>query len=116
MIKNITKNKIIIKDHKIADTIFSRGLGLMFSRKSDFNYGLIFDLERETRIGASIHMYFVFFPINIVFLDAQKRIVDIKLGLKPFKTITPKSKCRYVIELPMKCNQKLYSVGNRFNW
>jgi len=116
MIKNITKNKVIIKEQRIADTIFSRGLGLMFSRKADFNYGLVFDLERETRIGASIHMYFVFFPINIVFLDSKKKIVDIKLGLKPFRTVTPKAKCRYVIEFPTKYGSKMYSIGNRLNW
>ena len=116
MIKNVTKSKIIIKNHKVADTIFSRGLGLMFSKKVNFNYGLIFDLERETRIGASIHMCFVFFPINIVFLDSKRRVVDIKLGLKPFRTITPKEKCRYVIELPIKFGKKLYSIGNKFNW
>ena len=116
MIKNISKKKKIIDKHKVADTIATRGIGLMFSRKSKFNYGLVFDLERETRIGASIHMFFVFFPINIVFLDASKRVVAFKLNLRPFGMTTPSRKCRYVIELPTKYGKKYYSVGDRLSW
>lgn len=116
MIKNITKNKKITDKHKIADTILSRGIGLMFSKKSSFNHGLVFDLERETKIGASIHMFFVFFPINVLFLDSKRKIVDIKFNLKPWQITSPKKKCRYVIELPTKYNKKYVSVGDRLSW
>jgi hypothetical protein len=116
MIKNVSKNKIIIKNHKIADNMFSRAKGLMFSKKSAFDYGLIFDLERDTRIGASIHMFFVFFPINIVFLDSKKRVVDVKIKLMPFRATKPKRKCRYVIELPIKYDKRYVSIGDQFSW
>ena len=116
MIKNISKNKIITAKHKVADTVFSRGLGLMFSRKKNFDYGLVFDLERETRTGASIHMFFVFYPINLVFLDAQKRVVDTRIGLKPWQMAMPRAKCRYVIELPTKYGKKFFSLGDKLSW
>lgn len=116
MIKNISKKKKIISSHRIADNMFSRAKGLMFSRQKDFDYGLIFDLERETKIGASIHMFFVFFPINLVFLDSNKRIIDLKLGLKPWQMTKPKTKCRYIIELPVEYGKKFFSVGDRISW
>ena len=88
----------------------------MFSKKSKFNYGLIFDLERETIVGASLHMLFVFYPINVIFLDSNKRIVDIKTNFKPFTMYSTNKKCRYLIELPEKIDKKYYSLGNRINW
>ena len=116
MIKNITKNKIIIKNKKIANTITLRGLGLMFSKESNFNYGLIFDLERETIIGASLHMFFVFYTINVIFLDSKKRIVDIKSSFKPFTLYSTKKKCRYIIELPKNIDSKFYALNDQISW
>lgn len=118
MIKNISKKKNIIASHRVADNMFSRAKGLMFSREKDFDYGLIFDLERETNIGAGIHMFFVFFPINVLFLDANKEIIDIKFELKPWQMTRPRSckKCRYIIELPIKYGKKFYSVGDKLSW
>lgn len=116
MIRNISQKKNIIATHRIADNVFSRAKGLMFSREKNFDYGLIFDLERETKIGASIHMFFVFFPINVVFLDSKKKIIDIKLGLKPWQMTKPRDKCRYIIELPAKYGKKLFSIGDKLNW
>jgi hypothetical protein len=116
MIKNITKKKLIISDYKIANTVFSRGLGLMFSRKSKFNYGLIFDLERETVIGASLHMFFVFYPINVIFLNSKKQIVDIKTDFRPFTFYSTNKKCRYIIELPKNIGLRYYSLNDRISW
>lgn len=116
MIRNITKKKLIISKQKIAKTIFSRGLGLMFSRKSKFDYGLIFDLERETTVGSSLHMFFVFYPINVIFLDSKKKIVDIKENFKPFTIYNTSKKCRYLIELPITRDRKFYSINDIISW
>lgn len=117
MIKNISKKKIVILKHKMADNMFSRAKGLMFSKKSNFDYGLVFDLERETRFGASIHMFFVFFPINVVFLDSKKQIIDLKLDLKPWQMTKPsRQKCRFILELPTKYGKRYLSIGDRLSW
>jgi len=100
MLVNKTTNKTIIKDIRVASNFFAKLKGLMFERKERFNYALIMVLKNETRIGASIHMLFVFFPIAVFFLDAKKRIVD-KTLLKPFSlNYTPKRACKYIVELP----------------
>ena len=113
MILNKTTNKKIISKKKIADTFLKRAIGLMFSFKKNFNYGLIFDLKRETVTGAGIHMFFVFFSINVLFLDKNKKIVDYK-RLRPFTIYQPVKKIRYIIELPVRCNN--YKINDKVEW
>lgn len=113
MILNKTTNKKIISKTKIADTFLKRAIGLMFSSKKKFDFGLIFDLKRETITGAGIHMFFVFFSINVLFLDKNKRIVDYKT-LKPFTMYQPVKKIRYIIELPVEF--KNYKINDKVEW
>lgn len=116
MIKNTTQNKIIISKQKIANNFCSRALGLMFSSKNKFNFGLIFDLERETTVGSSLHMFFVFYSINVIFLNKDKEIVDIKENFKPFTLYSTKEKCKYIIELPISITKKHYKLGDKISW
>lgn len=49
----------------------------------------------------TIHMLFVFFPIDVVWLDKNKKVVDKRENVKPFTPwITPGKAAKYVIELP----------------
>jgi uncharacterized membrane protein (UPF0127 family) len=95
MLKNITKNTIISKKLKFCNSLFSKATGLMFSKKKD--RALVFDFFKEKII--SLHMLFVFYPIDVLFLDDKKRVVEIKQNLKPFRLYTPKKKARFVIEV-----------------
>jgi len=82
MLFNSLTGKTLIQKTKKANSSWSRFKGLMFEQKKKFDYALIFELDSETKVGASIHMMFVFFPIDIVYLDASKKVVD-KTTLKP---------------------------------
>ncbi|MBW3022673.1 DUF192 domain-containing protein [Candidatus Woesearchaeota archaeon] len=68
----------------------------MLSKKPDF--GLIFVFRSELR--RSLHMFFVFYPIDVLFLDSSGKVVEIKENFKPFSAYFPKKKSKYVIELP----------------
>jgi len=97
MITNTTKKTIMVKNKKILKNIFSKSLGLMFSKKiKDKGFIFIFSKERVH----SIHMLFVFFPIDILFLDKKKKVIEIKKNLKPFSFYSSKTKAKYFIELP----------------
>ena len=81
----------------LADSFISRFMGLMF--RKDPEKGLILKLpSTRSRRGSSIHMFFMRFPLDIIFLDADKKIVDM-VSIKPWKTYTPKAPSKYVIEL-----------------
>jgi len=68
----------------------------MFSKKKDQVLVLINKKETNT----PIHMWFVFYPIDVVWLNSKKEVVFIKRSLRPFKSINPKVKARYVLEFP----------------
>jgi len=81
-----------------ADNSLKRARGLMFRRKLD--KALVFLLDRETKIGAAIHSYFVLFSFDIIWLDKERRVVDMRT-VRPFRLIEiPKKAAKYFIELP----------------
>ena len=99
--KNATRKKGLVKRVRFADSFLAKAKGLMFERKERFDYALVFPFGSETRLGASIHMLFVFFPITAVYLDSKKQVVDIAV-LKPFTpNYTPRKPAAFLIEMPV---------------
>jgi len=79
--------KCIISNVERADTLFKRTFGLMFRWCIKNNYGLLFSLERQ--IECDVHMLFVLFDIDILFLDSSNTIVK----TETLKSWTGHSKC-----------------------
>lgn len=97
---NRTKKIVIENKVKVASDFFSQLKGLMFEAKKNFDYALVFPLSVEGRFSASIHCLFVFFPIDVVYLDKDKKVIDIIKNVKPFTFFKmPKKKAKYFIEL-----------------
>lgn len=116
MLFNKTKKNKIISRVKIADSFFLRFKGLMFEKKKRFDYALVFPLESKGRLEASIHMLFMFFPIDVLWLDEQKRVVDKREALKPWiLNATPKKAAKYIIELPQGKAKEIL-LGNQLVW
>jgi len=83
-----------IKEGEYCATFWKKFRGLMFSRPKN----LIFVLDREMRWGAIVHMFFVFYPIDVYWLDKNKCVVDKRIHLKPFHIAIPRKKAQYIIE------------------
>ena len=94
-IKNKTKKTLLAKNAKLCKDILSKSLGLMFSSKAR---PLIFTFKNEKIIP--LHMLFVFYPIDVLFLDKNKTVTETKENFRPFTFYTPKNNAMYVIELP----------------
>lgn len=93
---NISK-ETELGESEIADTFFSRLMGTMFKKKLE--KGLILTLPNtRSRRGSAIHMFFVRFPLDIIFADKDKKVVD-TVTIDPWKTYTPKAPAMYVIEM-----------------
>jgi len=84
MLFNKTTNKKIVDKSFLAKTHWQKMKGLMFEAPQNFDYALVFVLPRESVVNASIHMLFVFFPIDVVYLNKEKKVVDIVRNLQPF--------------------------------
>ena len=112
---NKTKNKKIIENVKFANNSFLRFKGLMFESKDNFDYALVFDFPNETKIGASLHMMFVFFPIDVLFLNSEKQVID-KTTMTPWQfNYTPKKPAKYVVEMP-KGKENVVLIGDYLKW
>lgn len=115
MLRDVTTRKTITGRVRIADTMLLRMKGLIFADEKGFDYALVFVLPRETRAGASVHMMFVPFPIDIVYLDAEKRVLE-KATLVPWMlNYTPKKAAKYFVELPVGLAGGV-AVGNVLEW
>ena len=113
IIKNVTKNTIIGTNFKFCSNNFSKFMGLMFSRKK--NNTLIFKFNKEKII--SLHMFFVFYPIDVLFLDKNKIVVEIKENFMPFTFYTPVRKAKYIIEIPNKTIKKTKTrIGDKISF
>jgi uncharacterized membrane protein (UPF0127 family) len=99
MINNITKNTFLCKNKKILRSMLSTTKGLMFSKKI-IDTGYIFVLDKPARI--KLHTFMVFFPIDVLFLNENRIVIEIKENLRPFMFYSSKNKIKYVVELPEK--------------
>jgi hypothetical protein len=92
-VKNTTKKTTISKSAVLYTSLFKKAQGLMFSRQRD----LIFAEEEERYIP--LHMWFVFYQLDVLYLNKKKQLVEIKENFRPFTFYYPQKKAQYVLEL-----------------
>ena len=81
----------------VADSFISRFKGLMMVK--NLERGLILKLpSQRSRRASGIHMFFMRIPLDIIFTDSKKKVVDV-VALDPWTTYTPVEPAKYVIEL-----------------
>jgi uncharacterized protein len=98
VIRDLTTGKTIATRLVRCDTFWKRGRGLMFRRTLAEDEAYLFVERRESVAQAAIHMFFVFFPIAVLWLDREKRVVDMALA-RPFRPYyAPHSPAQYYVE------------------
>jgi uncharacterized membrane protein (UPF0127 family) len=90
--------KVLADKVELAETFWRRFLGLMFRRNFRKGQALLFKLAKSGRYG--VHMFFVRFPIDLLYLNQDFVVVDIRRELGPWRIHRPKVKANYIIELP----------------
>ena len=89
---------------KRCKTISSQIKGLMFSRRKNLMF------VYNNPIYVDLHMLFVFFNVDALYVNDDREIVEIK-HMKPFRlTYKAKHKAKYVIELTEK---HMFNVGDK---
>ncbi len=74
--------------------------GLTFRRSLSPDEALLLVGSTQTRLEAAIHMFFVFFPIGVVWLTQEGKVVDTLLA-RPFRPLyVPRAPARDVLEGP----------------
>jgi len=83
-IRNQRTGRVVLERAKVCSTFWSHFKGLQLSRRLPEGEGLIFTTGKEGRSHTAIHMFFVFFSIGVIWLDASGRVVDVRLA-KPWR-------------------------------
>ena len=92
--KNITQGTLLADNCDYACTFFARFKGLQLRRDFPGGCGLLI------KPCNSIHMFFMRFPIDVVFIDVNNTILYIEESIKPWKISKVVSKSKCVLELP----------------
>ncbi|MCL7414818.1 MAG: DUF192 domain-containing protein [ANME-2 cluster archaeon] len=87
---------ILAREVKYANNIFSRTLGLMFHKEIPPDFAMVFSLRKPTTVG--IHMLFVRFAIDVIFLDEDKKVIGTGT-LKPWLGHQQMKGVKYLIEM-----------------
>ena len=96
--ENETQGQTLVQSVQRADSFLTRLRGLTFRRSLGQDEGLLLVGRRESRSDASIHMFFVFFAIGVLWLDGENRVVD-KIVARPFRPFyAPRSPAIGVLE------------------
>ncbi|MEW6593009.1 MAG: DUF192 domain-containing protein [Candidatus Hadarchaeota archaeon] len=95
---NQTTGKPVARKTEVADTFWKRFRGLMMRRRLAEGGGMLFKFGNPGRYG--IHMFFMRFPIDLVYLDSDFLVVELKEKIKPWRIYRPKNKASYLVELP----------------
>ena len=88
-------NSIIANDLKIAKSLIDRTIGLMFVKETKGFDALLLEPCN------SVHNFFVRFPIDLIFLNADMKIVKLVKCFKPWRMTGIYLKARKVLELPV---------------
>jgi len=97
IIFNRSKGFVISEDCGIADSFFSRFRGLMLSKPKD----LVLVSPREDINSSAIHMLFMRFPIDVIWLNSNMVVVDVRKRIQPnrLKIFKSRSSAKFVVEL-----------------
>lgn len=105
---------ILSRKITLCESVWRKGTGLMFHRKRD-DFAFVFPFKKAMKL--QITMWFVFFPIDILFLDKEGYIIEVVENLKPFSYYFAKRKAFTFVELPAGTVKKeSLQLGNGVEW
>lgn len=85
----------VVAEHvEVADGIMSRFMGLMFRPSLPDGHGL------ALRPCNSIHMFFMRFPLDVLFVDGDGKVLRVLDSIKPWRASTLVRGSKGAIELP----------------
>ena len=118
-----SQNFALISSHSFSNLIVitalddkSKKQGLMGVKELDGYNGILFIYDKPKKVN--IWMYNTFIPLDIIFIDEQKKIVSIEKGSPSnVKIISSRVKVIAVLEIPFGCANNLnLKPGDILKW
>ncbi|HKB85528.1 MAG TPA: DUF192 domain-containing protein [Ignavibacteriaceae bacterium] len=114
----ISSDSVQVKiDIQIANTEFDRQLGLMFRKSMDENQGMLF-IFPDVQVR-SFWMRNTEIPLDMIFIDASKTILNIAKNTTPYSDISYGSSgpAKYVLEVKGGfADMHNISIGDKIAW
>lgn len=82
-----------------CDTFLSQLRGFTFRARLSPDEGLLLVGRRDSRLGSSIHMLFVWFDLAVIWINSQMQVVDKALAKSWRPAYFPKRAAQYVLEI-----------------
>ncbi len=117
MIFDIFKDNLIVADNAVyKKNVMFKVKGLMFTKPLKHGDAIILESPVEGILETTLHMLFVFYPIDILWLNAEREIVDLRRKVMPFRPwIVPKKAAKYVVEMKSGSAKSL-KVGDKLKF
>jgi uncharacterized membrane protein (UPF0127 family) len=112
-----TDSTKVTLDIEIADTDFDIQTGLMYRNTMADNQGMLFIFEDETE--RFFYMKNTKFPLDLVFINAEKEIVSFQKNAKPYdeSSLPSNAPAKYVLEVKAGLVDAWgITVGNKINF
>ena len=110
-IMNRTRGTLLGTRVRLADSWWSRFRGFLLRPEPRFGEGILL-----TPCNA-IHTWGMSFPLDVVFLDASGRVLEVIEGLPPGTTAVRVPGGRYVLEVPTRTIEATgTTVGDTCSW
>jgi uncharacterized membrane protein (UPF0127 family) len=101
---------VVCEHCEVADGFFSRGLGLLGRKQLPRGQGLLINPTW------SVHTWFMRFPIDVVFLDRELRVLKLRKHMRPWRA-TARFRANTALELAAgECDRLRLDVGDRLAW
>jgi uncharacterized membrane protein (UPF0127 family) len=102
--------RVLCERCEVADSPFTRFRGLLGRRRLPPGDGLLI------RPAGSVHSCFMYFPIDVVFLDRELQVISMVEGLRPWR-VAGRRGARAVLELASgECERRGVSPGQRLRF
>jgi uncharacterized membrane protein (UPF0127 family) len=97
-LRNRETGALVLEKARWCASFWCHFKGLQFRSRLPEDEGLLFVFPKESRSNTTIHMFFVFFQIGVIWLDASGQVVDKTLA-KPWRSMyAPRSPAQFFIE------------------
>lgn len=93
-VRNLTRGVDLVTRGTLASTFWTRLKGLIGCAGLAPGEGLIIVPCK------GVHMWFMRFPIDVIYVDARDQVVDVDECLRPWRIGRPRPRARYVVEVP----------------
>jgi uncharacterized membrane protein (UPF0127 family) len=94
IVSNPHRGTVLGEAIQVADTAVRRVKGLLGRECLEDGQGLLF------KGCSSLHTLFMRFPIDIVFMDKNRKVLKVSRNVKPFKFVAAPWRAYYALELP----------------